>query len=76
MRADLTVNATGLSCPMPVLKTKKALDMLSAGKVLLVETNDPATKADIPQLVKRLGHELVEKTEQSGVFSFYILKKK
>jgi len=76
MKADLTVNATGLSCPMPVLKTKKALDILSAGKTLLVETTDPSTRADIPQLVKRLGHELVEKTEQGGVFSFYILKKR
>ncbi len=75
IKADVTLNTTGLSCPMPALKTKKALDILEAGKVLLMQTTDPGAKADIPSLIKRLGHELLE-TENSGdVMSFYIRKK-
>ncbi len=75
IKADVILNATGLSCPMPVLKTKKELDILDSGKILLVQTTDPGAKTDIPSLVKRLGHEMLETGNSANVTFFYIRKK-
>ncbi len=69
------VDARGLHCPMPVIKTKKALDDIDSGEILEVKTTDPASKADIPALVNRLGHHLIESREETGEFIFIIKKK-
>ncbi len=74
-KADKVLDARGLVCPMPVLKTKKALDELKPGQTLEVLATDTASKADIPAFLERLGHELVETGEISGVISFFIRKK-
>ncbi|NOY65129.1 MAG: sulfurtransferase TusA family protein [Nitrospirae bacterium] len=74
IKADRTVDARGMNCPMPVLKTKKALDELSSGEVLEVTATDPGSASDIPALLKRLGHELISSKEDGGVFVFYIKK--
>lgn len=74
IKADRTVDARGMNCPMPVLKTKKALDELSSGEVLEVTATDPGSASDIPALLKRLGHELISSKEDGGVFVFYIRK--
>jgi tRNA 2-thiouridine synthesizing protein A len=74
IKADRTVDARGMNCPMPVLKTKKALDELSTGEVLEVTATDPGSASDIPALLKRLGHELLSSKEDGGVFVFYIRK--
>lgn len=75
IRADKIVEAQGLYCPMPVLKTKKALDELDSGQILEVIATDIASKADIPALLQRLGHELIEIREKDGKISFLIRKK-
>ncbi|MFN3480989.1 MAG: sulfurtransferase TusA family protein [Thermodesulfovibrionales bacterium] len=75
LKADRVLDAKGLVCPMPVLKTKKSLDDLEAGQVLDVVTTDPASKSDIPALIKRLGHELIELTERDMTFFFKIRKR-
>lgn len=74
MQADKTLDTKGLNCPMPVLKTKKALDDVSAGQVLEVISTDPGSKSDIPALLNRLGHELVEVKEDGSTITFYIKK--
>ena len=74
VKADVRVDASGLNCPMPILKAKKALDSLGAGQVLEFIATDSGTKADIPALLKRLGHELVGSREENGKFIFYIKK--
>ncbi|HEB75199.1 MAG TPA: sulfurtransferase TusA family protein [Nitrospirae bacterium] len=74
-KADQVLDTKGLNCPMPVLKTKKALDGIESGQVLEVIATDPGSKSDIPALLKRLGHELVETREEGGVISFLIRKK-
>jgi len=71
---DLRVDASGLNCPMPVIKAKRALDGLEQGKVLEFIATDPGTKADIPALIKRLGSELLEMKEEDGKYIFYIKK--
>lgn len=72
---DTVVDLKGLSCPMPVLKTKKALDGLTSGKILQVDLTDPGSKSDLPAMLKRTGNELLEIKEAGGVFSFIIKKK-
>ncbi|MBI4689105.1 MAG: sulfurtransferase TusA family protein [Nitrospirae bacterium] len=71
---NVTADLKGLSCPMPVLKTKKALDGLKPGQVLLVEVTDAGSKSDIPAMLKRTGNELIELKESGGVFTFLIKK--
>ncbi|GBE00686.1 sulfurtransferase TusA [bacterium BMS3Bbin06] len=75
VKPDQTLDTKGLNCPMPVLKTKKALNSVQSGQILEVITTDPGSKSDIPALLRRLGHELVETKEDGGVISFYIKKK-
>ncbi len=75
IKADQVLDTKGLNCPMPVLKTKKALDGIQAGQVLEVVATDPGSKSDIPALLKRLGHELVDTREEGNVISFFIRKK-
>lgn len=75
VKADMTIDAKGLTCPMPVLRTKKAIDMISAGQVLEVIATDVASRADIPALVNRLGHEIIEIKEAEGSISFLIRKR-
>ncbi|MEP4196050.1 MAG: sulfurtransferase TusA family protein [Aliishimia sp.] len=53
------LDATGLLCPLPVLKARKRLQALSSGEVLTVRTDDPAAVIDIPHFCTEAGHELV-----------------
>lgn len=74
IKADVILDVKGLTCPTPVLKTKKAIDGMSSGQTLAVIATDPASKADIPAFLNRLGHELVEAVEKDGTF-FFLIKK-
>lgn len=74
-QANVTLDLKGLSCPMPVVKTKKALDSMQAGQVLFVEVTDKGSKADIPAMLKRTGNELLGIEEKDNVFNFFIKKK-
>ena len=73
--ADKVLDAKGLSCPMPVIKTKKALEGVESGQILEVVATDPASKTDIPALLGRLGHELIEISEGNGEIHYLIRKK-
>jgi tRNA 2-thiouridine synthesizing protein A len=72
---DEVADLKGLNCPMPVLKTKKALDNIDGGKILQVDLTDAGSKSDLPAMIKRTGNELLEMTEDNGVYTFYIKKK-
>jgi tRNA 2-thiouridine synthesizing protein A len=72
---DEVADLKGLNCPMPVLKTKKALDKIESGKILQVDLTDAGSKTDLPAMIKRTGNELLEMTEANGVYTFYIRKK-
>ena len=73
-KADVILDVKGLACPMPVVKTKRAIDGMGSGQTLEVIATDPASKGDIPAFLERLGHELVEISENDGIFSFLIRK--
>ncbi len=68
------LDAKGLSCPMPLLRTKKEMNKLNSGDILQVDGTDPGSRNDIPGWCSRSGHEYLGEKEQSGYFSFFIKK--
>ncbi|MDH5751995.1 MAG: sulfurtransferase TusA family protein [Deltaproteobacteria bacterium] len=72
---DQELDCRGLNCPLPVLKTKKAMDSLQSGQVLRMVSTDPGSVNDIHAWCRRTGNELIEQTE-SGEEYQYLLKKK
>lgn len=75
IRVDQILDAKGLSCPLPILKTKKAVAALSKDQVLKVETTDPGSKSDMASWAKRTGNDILKIEEGLGTFTFYIKKK-
>ena len=69
------LDCQGLNCPIPILKTKKAVDGLKSGDILKMLSTDPGALNDIQSWTKRTGNPLLGHSEESGVFSFMILKK-
>lgn len=74
IKADQVLDCKGMSCPLPILKTKKAVEALSKGQVLKVETTDPGSKNDMNSWAKRTGNEILSVVEGSGTFTFFIKK--
>jgi tRNA 2-thiouridine synthesizing protein A len=74
IKVDQILDAKGMSCPLPILKTKKAVEALSKNQVLKVVTTDPGSKNDMASWVKRSGNEIVNVEEGSGTFTFFIKK--
>ncbi len=74
MKADKVLDCTGLLCPMPVVKTKKALKDLEVGQVLEMVSTDPGSMPDMSAWAKQTGHELVEAKDQGDKFIFFIKK--
>ena len=69
-----TLDTSGLNCPLPILKTKKAISALDAGVLLKVVATDPGSVKDISSFCQQTGHELVESSEDNGQFHFLIRK--
>ena len=72
--ANKTLDASGLSCPLPIVKTKKEIDSMAPGQVLEVISTDPGSKNDMTAWCKRTGNELLESSEEGGKFKFYVKK--
>ena len=72
--ADKVLDAKGLNCPLPILKAKKALKELEAGQTLQVLSTDPGSIADFQAFARTTGNELVEHSEEGGVYDFLIRK--
>ena len=68
------LDASGLNCPMPILRAKKALKELNSGDVLRVIATDPGSVKDFEAFARQTGNELLESIEEGGSF-FYRLKK-
>ena len=66
------LDVLGHYCPVPVSQARKALADLALGDVLLVVADDPETMHDMPILVDRLGHRLVDVLKSTGEFRFII----
>ena len=71
---DHTLDATGLLCPLPVLKARKRLQKLKAGETLKVQADDPAAIVDVPHFCAEAGHTLVS-SELNGSIQTYVIRK-
>ncbi len=69
---DKTLDATGLKCPLPILKTKRALDQVPDGGLLEVRATDPGSPDDFVAFCESTGNELVSSEETNGCFRFVI----
>ena len=69
---DETLDCRGLSCPMPVLKTKKAIGNMKSGQILEIMSTDPGTKNDMPAFTKRAGHEYLGVKDDVGFTRLYV----
>ncbi len=70
-----TLDLKGLSCPLPIVKTAQAIKELASGQLIEALATDPGSVADFTAWCRSTGNELVEQTEQDGVFRFVIRKK-
>jgi tRNA 2-thiouridine synthesizing protein A len=75
IKSDQTLDTRGLSCPMPMLKTKKALKGMTSGQIIEVWGTDPGSKNDIPDFCKKNGNELMDITDLPEGYTRYLIKK-
>ncbi|HBR17255.1 MAG: hypothetical protein A3G39_05585 [Deltaproteobacteria bacterium RIFCSPLOWO2_12_FULL_43_16] len=71
---DKTLDARGLSCPMPSVKTALALEQMEIGQVIEVLTDDPVSKKDLPVWAHSTGNELLEVREEGKTITIYLRK--
>ena len=74
MQIDQTLDATGLNCPLPILRTKKAINALGPGQVLRVIATDPGSVKDMEVFCRQTGNELLSADQDSGNYEFLIRK--
>lgn len=70
--ADQVLDAKGLNCPLPILKTKKALKGMASGQVLQVMATDPGSIADMTAFCNQTGNELMSQSNEGDVYTFEI----
>jgi len=71
----LSLDLKGLSCPLPIVKTAKAMKDLRSGDLLEVLATDPGSVPDFQAWAKSTGNELVERTDDGGVYRFVLRKR-
>jgi tRNA 2-thiouridine synthesizing protein A len=73
---DQELDCSGLVCPMPVVKTKNAIDKLQMGQVLKMISTDPGSLPDIEAWADRTGHQLLNHDKDGDKYIFFIKKTK
>ncbi len=71
---DQEIDCSGLACPMPIIRTKKAVDGLQVGQVLKMTATDPGSVSDMNAWTARTGHELLAQEQEGGKYVFFIRK--
>jgi tRNA 2-thiouridine synthesizing protein A len=69
-----TVDATGLACPMPLVRTRQGMDTIESGEILRVMSTDRGSLGDLPAWADAMGHEILRIDEGDGVITFDIRK--
>ena len=76
MQADKDVDARGLNCPLPILRTKKALSEMQSGQVLRILSTDPGSAKDFEAFARQTGNELLSQAELADkVLEFFMRRK-
>ncbi len=74
MESTKILDVKGMSCPMPIVRTKKEMDTLNSGDILEVHVTDKGALADMPAWANAAGHTIVEQSETTDVITFFIKK--
>jgi tRNA 2-thiouridine synthesizing protein A len=74
MNFDKEFDASGLACPLPIVKTKKALADMAPGQVLRVIATDPGSVCDMAAFAEQTGHGLLQSGEEGGKYVFLLKK--
>lgn len=69
------VDARGLNCPLPILRTKKMLNTMKSGEVVHILATDPASVRDFEAFARQTGNELIEHGERDGSFYFFMKRR-
>jgi tRNA 2-thiouridine synthesizing protein A len=72
---NLEVDAIGMNCPLPILRTKKALATMESGQVLKVKATDSGAANDFPAFAKQTGNELLSSTTEGDVLVFFLKRR-
>lgn len=72
--ATQTLDTKGMNCPLPILKTKKAIKALNAGETLEVLSTDPGSVKDMEAFCKSTGNKLLDSKDDGGVYTYIIEK--
>ncbi len=71
---DALLDATGLNCPLPLLKAKMELNRLASGEVLKVIATDAGSQRDFRTFARLAGHELLREEDESGIYRYWLRK--
>ena len=74
MEFNKEYDASGLACPLPIVKTKKALSDMTSGQVLKVTTTDPGSVCDMAAFAEQTGNPLLSSGEEGGKYVFFLKK--
>lgn len=74
MDAQQTLDARGLNCPLPILRTKKSLNAMQSGETLKVVATDPGSLKDMTAFCAQTGHTLLASQQAEGNYEFIIRK--
>jgi tRNA 2-thiouridine synthesizing protein A len=72
---DQELDASGLNCPLPILRAKKTLNGMESGQILRIIATDPGSVKDFDAFAKQTGNELLESSEEGGKYLFLLKKK-
>lgn len=72
LKADKVLDCSGLSCPLPIIKTSKAIKEIEIGQVLMMVATDPGAPADMEAWARQTGHRLLDSHKEDGKYLFYI----
>ncbi|WP_372524287.1 sulfurtransferase TusA family protein [Piscinibacter sp.] len=74
MNFDKEFDASGLACPLPIVKTKKALSDMASGQVLRVISTDPGSVCDMAAFAEQTGNQLLEQASENKKYVFFLKK--
>lgn len=72
---DVEVDASGLNCPLPILKAKKALSGVTSGQVVKIVSTDPGSKRDFEAFARQTGNTMVGQQEADKVWTFFLKRR-
>jgi tRNA 2-thiouridine synthesizing protein A len=76
LKADKVLDCSGLLCPLPVVKTSKAIKEIAVGQVLQMIATDPGAPPDMEAWSRQTGHELLDSHEENGKYIFHFRRVK